>query len=88
MEGLLWWVVAEHETALATRRGAPKLPMSPLFLRALEMLVQLEKRRAPLPRPQDGDDAAAVEELENVLRRLLPQARQATPPRSAPSGES
>ena len=74
VEGLLWWLVAQHETALATRRGAPALPMTPLFLRTLEMLVQLEKRRDPLPRPHEEEDAAAVEELENVLHLLLPEA--------------
>jgi len=77
VEGLLWWIVAQHETALATRRRPPSLPLSPLFLRTLEMLVQLEKRRPPLPRPQEDADAAAVEELENVLRLLLPTGRAA-----------
>ena len=79
VEGLLWWVVAEHETALATRRRPPSLPVTPLLLRTLEMLVQLEKRREPLPRPQEKEDDAAVEERENVLRRLLSTERQGTP---------
>ena len=55
--------------------------MTPLLLRTLEMLVQLEKRREPLPRPQEKEAASTVEELEHVLRLLLPTERPAPPVR-------
>ncbi len=46
---------------------------------ALERLVPLEKRREPLPRPNAAQDDAKVEELENVLRLLLPESGEQLP---------
>jgi len=69
LEGLLWWLVKRHRNALATGQKAPRMPGG-VFVRSLEMLLQLEKRK-PAETPVERDEhAEKVAELENVLRLL------------------
>ena len=69
LEGLLWWLVKRHRNALATGQKAPRMPAG-VFVRSLEMLLQLEKRKPAPESVQRDEHADQVAELENVLRLL------------------
>ena len=69
LEGLLWWLVRRHRSALASGQKAPRMPGG-VFVRSLELLMQLEKRK-PLPEVVKAEQHAdQVAELENVIRLL------------------